>query len=191
MADFRNMLDKAKSGELSPEDLGIAVKAITEGRADGGDLYTVLHVVGRGGTSVHAGAVRKYLRMPEDPMLSRLALQILCDWWGMASQFLPELQEFVTGVDWDTDHEVRDIAVSIAGGHIRRFSGPVGLAAALVRIAEDEGELGFAREGALNALAAALGVPLSDVSSPVSRRVRAGSAEAGRLLTRFKERHHL
>ncbi|MFB9394160.1 hypothetical protein ACFPM3_20585 [Streptomyces coeruleoprunus] len=182
------MLDKAKCGRLGAEDFHIAVKAVSEGRVSPRDLYTALHVVGLAGSPTQAEVVRKYLDMPSDPMLSRLALQILCDYWGMSSDVLPEIHRFLTGVGWDIDGDVREVAISVAGRHLREERGPRSLAQALVRIAEDEGELDFVRESAVRALAGALGESLLDVSSPAVR-VRIPSAQAVDVLTRARKRY--
>ncbi|MGK5446743.1 hypothetical protein [Streptomyces radiopugnans] len=190
MADFREMLERAKSGKLGNEEFGVAMKAISGGCENQRDLYTALHVVGIAGSPAQAEAVQRHLCTPADPMLSRLALQILCDYWGMSSDFLPELQSFLAGVDWDVDGDVREIAIPIAGRHLREVGGPVGLAQVLTDIAESEGELDLVREGALRALAAALGDSLLDVSSPAVR-VRVGSTQAVDVLARARQRYAL
>lgn len=188
MAEFREMLRKAKSGTLSARELGVAVEAISGGRTSQGDLYTALHVVGLAGSPAQAEAVRQYLRMPADPMLSRLALQVLGDYWGMSSELLPEIRSFLAGVDWDVDADVRDIAISITGRHLRKAGGPADLAKMLMNIANDENEFGLVREAALRALAAGLGDSLVETSSPAVR-VRIGSAQAVDVLTRARKRY--
>ncbi|MFC0842747.1 hypothetical protein ACFH04_03205 [Streptomyces noboritoensis] len=177
------MLDKAKSGKLDGRDFRMAMDAVTEGRVESGDLYTALHVVGLAGSRAHAEAVGKYLHVPADPMLSRLALQILCDYWGMTSEFLPELRAFVAGVEWDVDGDVRDMAVSVAGNHLREAEGPSELARMIMAIAEDESEFSLTRESALRALARSLGDSLVDPSSPAVR-VRVDTPLAADVLER-------
>ncbi|GAA3007375.1 hypothetical protein GCM10020229_31350 [Kitasatospora albolonga] len=186
MTEFRDMLDRAKSGTLSARELGVAVQAISEGRTSQGDLYTALHVVGLASSPAQAEAVRQYLLMPADPMLSRLALQILGDYWGLSSELLPELRGFLTGVDWDVDGDVRDIAISITGRHLRKVGGPADLAKKLMSIADDDSEFGLVREAALRALAVGLGDSLIETSSPAVR-VRVGSAQAVDVLARARK----
>ncbi|MFF5971386.1 hypothetical protein ACFY7C_07630 [Streptomyces sp. NPDC012769] len=182
------MLSKAKSGALSTRELDVAVEAITRGRANQGDLYTALHVVGLAGSPAQAPAVRQYLRNPSDPMLSRLALQVLGDYWGMSSELLPELRSFLAGVDWDADGDVRDIAISITGRHLRKARGPADLAQILMNIADDDSEFDLAREAALRALATGLGDSLLETSSPAVR-VHIGSAQAVNVLARARKRY--
>ncbi|MBM9439941.1 hypothetical protein [Actinacidiphila bryophytorum] len=124
--------------------------------------------------------------MPADPMLSRLALQVLGDYWGMSSELLPELRSFLAGVDWDVDGDVRDIAISITGRHLRNAGGPTDLAKSLMDIADDESEFGLVREAALRALATGLGDSLLETSSPAVR-VRVGSAQAVDVLARARK----
>ncbi|MFJ4866534.1 hypothetical protein [Streptomyces sp. NPDC088748] len=188
MAEFTEMLSKAKSGALTVRELGVAVEAISEGRVKRGDLYTALHVVGLAGSPTQAQVVRKYLHVPTDPMLSRLALQVLGDYWGMSSEVLPELRSFLVGVDWDVDGDVRDIAIPIAGRHLRKIGGPAELAKILMEIADDGNELDLVREAALRALAAGLGDSLLETSSPAVR-VRIGSAQAVNVLARAGKRY--
>lgn len=183
MEKFREMLEKAKSGTLSARELGVAVEAISRGRADQEDLYTALHVVGLAGSRAQAETVKPYLHMPADPMLSRLALQVLADYWGMSSELLPEICGFLAEVDWDVDGDVRDIAISIAGRHLRKTGGPASLARMLIDIANNESEVSLVRETALRALAAGLGDSLLETSSPAVR-VRIGSAQAVDVLAR-------
>lgn len=186
MTEFGEMLGRAKSGTLSARELDVAVQAISECRTSQGDLYTALHVVGLAGSPAQAEVVRKYLRMPADPMLSRLALQILGDYWGLSSDLLPELRRFLTGVDWDVEGDVRDVAISITGRHLREVGGPADLARMLMSIADDDSEFGLVREAALRALAVGLGDSLIETSSPAVR-VRVGSAQAVDVLARARK----
>ncbi|MBM7496986.1 hypothetical protein [Oerskovia paurometabola] len=124
--------------------------------------------------------------MPADPMLSRLALQILGDYWGLSSDLLPELRRFLTGVDWDVEGDVRDVAISITGRHLREVGGPADLARMLMSIADDDSEFGLVREAALRALAVGLGDSLIETSSPAVR-VRVGSAQAVDVLARARK----
>ncbi|WP_435651384.1 hypothetical protein [Kitasatospora purpeofusca] len=184
------MLDQAKPGKLKKEDLNIAIEEISAGFDNRRDLYTALHVAGIAGSADQTETVQRYLWTPADPILSRIALLILCEYWGMSSKFLPELQSFLDGVDWDVDGDVREISISIAGRHLRETEKPTSLTQSLTSIATDEAELDFVREGALRALAVALGDSLLDVSSPAVR-VRAGSAQAADVLTRTRRKYSL
>lgn len=89
-------------------------------------------------------------------MLARLALQILCGYWGKTAQYLEEVLSFMQGVAWDDEEDVRQIAILEAGEYLRsnlegRFLQE------LLRIFEDEAEEQSMREGAYFALARAMG----------------------------------
>jgi hypothetical protein len=48
--------------------------------ANAEDRYDLLFVIGKANALGHRRLVESFLETPDDPMLARLALQILCDW---------------------------------------------------------------------------------------------------------------
>jgi len=53
-------------------------------------------------------------------MLARLAVQVLCSYWGLASEYSGTLKEFIQRVDWDTEDDVRIMAISCCGSIVAR-----------------------------------------------------------------------
>lgn len=43
-------------------------------------------------------------------MLARAALEVLCDDWDMASQYLTYVAAFIEGVEWDEEGDVRGMS---------------------------------------------------------------------------------
>lgn len=80
--------------------------------------YTLLHIAGRRLRRPDPELVEPYLERSDDPMLVRLALQILCNTWGLTDRYLEEVRRFVSGVGWD-DGSVRLAAIAIAGRYLR------------------------------------------------------------------------
>lgn len=89
-------------------------------------------------------------------MLSRLALEILCLYWGEAVRYVSELHRFVRRVQWDHDSTVRQMAILLAGHYLRSNSDSV-LLGKLVSIVEDTTERGLIRGDAYLALGRAMG----------------------------------
>ena len=158
MADqgaWRQLLDKAKDGRLSGHELDQVVAAIKDPDV-AGDRYTLLHIIGRAMDPSCEDLVAGYLDCPEDPMLARLALQILSSYWGKTSQYMDYVRRFLRGVDWDTDGDVRQIAISIAGEFLRK-TWDEELFRDLLDIATNETNFPEMRRFAIEALARAMG----------------------------------
>lgn len=95
--------------------------------------------IGKSNSIEHRSLVESFLESSDYPMLARLALEILCDWWGLREQHQTQLLRFVKGVDWDLDDGgfVRLVAISQSGDYLRHRSDPH-LDRALLDLYDDE-----------------------------------------------------
>ena len=98
-------------------------------------------------------------------MLARLALQVLCRYWGLADDYASDIRRFVAGLEWDEDYDVRIMAISctdslLASPQHRDLLGEV------YSIATDSTEDDVARQAAYTALAISIGVSPSELPSP-------------------------
>lgn len=160
------LLAKAKDGTLAPEELQHAVRMVEVRDASDGDLYTALHIVGIAGNSSMVDFVIPYLDAAHDPMLARLALQVLCRYWGLAERFIDRIRDFMLGVEWDEANDVRQVAISLAGQYLRDGNVAGELTEILVQIASDPTD-DILREDATRALAMAMGDDLNSIPATV------------------------
>lgn len=155
MTNYKEMLERAKSGRISQAEISTVAEELKNPRRQA-DPYTLLHILGKAEAKSYLGLVEQYLQFKEDPMLVRLALQILCNYWGYCSRYIGEVTKFVQGVPWDPDEEIRQSAISIAGECLR-VNQDAKLLHELIQIYENDGESQTIREGAYLALARAVG----------------------------------
>jgi hypothetical protein len=158
------LVARATQGRLSARELEQVAQGLTSGNAD---PYEALLVIGRANAKQHRGLVDRYLQYREDPMLARLALQILCRYWGLAAEYQETLEQFARKVDWDTDDDVRLMAIDCAGPLLAENKAP-GLLSLLLQVFHDDTERQIVREAAYCSLALAAGKRLEEL--PASSR---------------------
>lgn len=88
-------------------------------------------------------------------MISKIALQTLCHYWGFTEQYLDQIIWFIRGVEWDENEEARLIAMSIAGRYCQHQSNPE-IFKSLIDVFEDPREEGFIRRFAYESLGEAM-----------------------------------
>ena len=118
MSKYSDLLDRAKWAHLSQAEIEAVAQELQQPNPEA-DRYTLLHILGRACAVSYRGLVERFLDSPDDPMLARIALQSLVDYWDLAEQYLDELLRFVRGVPWDVDGDVRLVAISNAGEYLR------------------------------------------------------------------------
>lgn len=157
MTGIGNLLEKAKAGTpLTAEERSRVVRGIE--MADGGDdPYVLLQIAGLSAGPELSSLVERYLFSPRDPMLARIALSVLCDNWAMGARYRNEIVAFMEGVEWDSDEEVRTVAISTAGEYLRGNKDSE-IGQRLVRLVNDPGEPVSTREWAMRALGRAVGL---------------------------------
>lgn len=166
MKGLEQLLDSAKAGTLAePEVQAVADELRSDPR--GPRAYTLLHIVGRSLATEHRPLVEAFLDAEWDPMLGRLALQILCSFWNETPRYRDRVVAALQGFTWDEDDDVKQMALSIAGKHLASHRDPA-LLGELLRIFADANEEQTARESAYLALGIACGRRWQDL--PVASR---------------------
>jgi hypothetical protein len=166
-----NLLERAKwakteQDKLSEEELAMVAEELQKPTPEA-DRFTLLDILGHAFAVPYRELVERFLECEEDPMLARLAPQILCGYWGNTDQYREEVLRFMRGVPWDEDEDVRQIAISEAGEYLRSNAEPRFLHE-LISIFESEDEERSMREGAYFALARAMGRDWKDLPSAAS-----------------------
>lgn len=108
----KELVKKATEGKLSPRELAEVVTCL---ETETCDPYEALLVIGRSGALEYRTVVEKYLRARHAPMLARLALMILCRYWGLSAEYTAELRAFIQKLEWDEEEDVRLLAIAIVG----------------------------------------------------------------------------
>lgn len=179
------LLGKAKDGTLRAEELQFVQQVVRDGdRRD--NLYTAIHILGISGNRESAELVEPYLRCPDDPMLSRISLEVLCGYWGLSDKYLADVREFMAGVAWDEDFDVRQTAIGLAGRFAGNGHDSQDLGRRLLSLAEDDQDDPLMRESAVRALAVSIGDP-RDSLPPASRRTPMTSAWTAQVLQRARQ----
>lgn len=127
MRNLDELLERAKNGKLSQTELDHIIQKIKDSKpGDDDDLYSLIHILGKARifglgppTIEEKKLLEKFLYYPQKPMISKIALQTLCNYWDLNDNYLKELKMFVRGVEWDDDEIVRTIAISIAGDFLK------------------------------------------------------------------------
>jgi hypothetical protein len=171
MSRYESLLERAKWGKfeqdrLSEEELAMVAEELRK-PAPETDPFTLLDILGHAFAFQYRELVERFLECEDDPMLARLALQILCGYWGNTDQYLEEVLRFMRGRPWDQEEDVRQIAISEAGEYLRSNTEPRFLHE-LIYIFESEDEERSMREGAYFALARAVGRDWKDLPSAAS-----------------------
>lgn len=151
--DPSDLLARATAGTLSAREKKQVVADLEHGAVD---PYDGLLVIGRAGMTEQRPLVERYLESRSDPMLARLAVQVLCRYWGLYSEYRSVLARFVGKVDWDTDDDVRLMAIGCAGSLLASLDDRP-LLELLLSTFQDVEERQIVREAAYCALGEAAG----------------------------------
>ena len=132
------------------------------------DRYADLYTIGKAEDRAFRPLVEEFLHSPHEPMLARLALQILVDWWGLAMDYRGQLLSFLRGVDWDLADGgyVQLVAISSAG-EIARDGDDHEVLRELLRL-YDTGSSDLVQGAAYAALARSFGKGWAEIPRPHS-----------------------
>lgn len=155
MSTHEEDMKRAKAGELNDQELD-EIAASLRGEGFGRDRYECLELISAARATRFRGLVEALLDSPDDPMISRLALIVLCEEWNEADRYVPELKRFVRGAPWDQEGDVRLVAITTAGEVLRSIKDPE-LLEMLFDVFSDDGSDRVDREAAYCALARAVG----------------------------------
>lgn len=115
MRNLDELLDEAKWGKLTDKKIDYMVQSTKTSKPDNDeDLYTLIHILGKAEAKQHKKLIENFLHYPTDPMISKIALQTLCNFWNYHSDYLNEIKQLIRGVGWDDDQQIRIIAISAA-----------------------------------------------------------------------------
>ncbi|MET7668636.1 hypothetical protein [Micromonospora luteifusca] len=154
--DLKDLVRRAKEGAVTRAEQDEVATLLAEGRG-GESTYQLLYVLGRTSDTRHEPMVAKLLDRSDDPMVSRLALQTLCQFWGFTGRYVDAVERFLDGVEWDDFDDVKDIAISIAGDYLAS-NRQCGMLRRLLAIAGDS--TGVQHRITIEALAVAMGEPV-------------------------------
>jgi len=116
---IEELVDRSKEGLLSPKEIGWIEFALKSPGMEA-DRYALLYALGKSGAKEHRQTVESFLGDP-DRQLGKLALQILCQFWGETSQYLECVCKALSD---RSDEELLMLAASIAGEYLRDEQDP-------------------------------------------------------------------
>lgn len=152
------LVRRAREGTVTAEDANLAA-AILATVTDESDRYDAVFVIGRAAATAYEDTVASFIESPREPMLARLALEVLCSWWGLTRKYRGDVLRFVGGVDWDLEDGgfVRQVAISAAGEHVREH-GDAGMLRALLTVFDSQNTTELDREVVYQALLRSAGM---------------------------------
>lgn len=157
MRNLAALLDEAKWGKLTNEEIAYVVQKLESCKpGDDDNLYTLIHILGKAHAKQYKRKIESFLYYPSYSMITKIALQTLCCFWGYYQEYLTEIKKFMRGVEWDDEEQIRIIAISSAGQSLS-LSYDHELLQLLIQIFENEKEEESIREMAYFALATAMG----------------------------------
>ncbi len=120
MQNLDKLLHRAMWETLSVQELEEVAKRIEAAKIKGDEnLYTLIDILGRAGAIKYRSLVESFLFYPADSMVSSIALNTLCDFWGYDEDYKNKLKEFIRGVDWDENDFTKLRAISCSGELLR------------------------------------------------------------------------
>ena len=162
--DLNDLVYRSKEGRVTEQEISQVAGALSSG--DGGpDTYRLLYVIARCGARSHERLVAQFLSYRPDPAVAGLALQALCTFWGLTEKYLDEVERSLRGIEWDHNGDIRRIAITAAGEFLRTKPA-CSLLTELLRLTDREIEEENVRRFAVEALARAIGKPLTEVLDP-------------------------
>ena len=166
MDDWSKLKLKADAGTLTTTELRHVVQRLNERAKTWRDdleatfeTASLISIVGSAGVTEHAGLVSQFLAVPNSWIASS-AIVALCYDFGLQNACAGYLFEFLKGVPWDDDNELRDTAIRAAGKVLRTSEDP-GLANLLIQIAESTEDV-HSRRIAVEAIGDAAGLSPSE-----------------------------
>jgi len=159
----KELIEKATNGTITKAEIKKAYDALV---AQTGDEYELLLVLGRSEAKEYKAVVERYLQATHDPMLVKLSLQVLCRYWGLASEYQDQLEKFIAWEDWDEEEDVRLMAIGCVAELYKKKGNPK-LLKYVYDVFNDESEDEITREAAYETLALVSGVSVNDLPQPV------------------------
>lgn len=159
----KELIEKATNGTITRAEIKQAYDALV---AHTGDEYDLLLVLGRSEAKEYIEVVEKYLQETNDPMLVKMSLQVLCRYWGLASEYQDELEKFIAWEDWDEEEDARLMAIGCVA-ELYKVRGNPKLLKYVYNVFNDESEDEITREAAYETLALVCGISANDLPQPI------------------------
>lgn len=113
------MVRQAESGALSAAKVRDIADALVSGAAAEA-TYTDLLVLGLAAGPQYASTVEPYLSARHGVDVVRMALDVLCNYWGLTEMYKTHVMAFAEGVPWDDEeHSLQCAALRICGEYLR------------------------------------------------------------------------
>ncbi len=161
--DVSALLKATSERRLNDGEVDGVARELAAGHAS--DPYSSLLLIGRASAVRHRGLVETFLDRHDDPMLVRLALQVLCKFWEYTPDYVNRVVSCMQRSEWDAEDDARQMAFSIAGEYLRAGRNAEMLAE-LLRVVEDNSEGSVLRGDAYLALARAMGKEWTELPKP-------------------------
>jgi hypothetical protein len=134
---------------LSAADLQAVVAELQE-PGDPRRRPILLKILGYTGDVAYRSLVEPFLTGP-DPAAAHWALYVLCRYWGLTAQYIPQIRAFLRRLPWDDLGMVQETAFFVAEDYLAGVSDP-GLVGEMIQLAEGRGTDERTRELAQEAL---------------------------------------
>lgn len=168
-----DLVDRVRDGKLSDAEVDLLVALLRE-HPDHARTYTRLNALGWLMRPDLASVVAPFLERADDPMLARLALQVLVHRFGLGLRFGDRVIEFADGVEWDDEDDVRLVALTCAGELAREGTRAPEMLRVLLR-SIDADEDPMVRDSAYSGILRGLGRTWDE--TPGAGRVASGRVE--------------
>jgi hypothetical protein len=139
--------------EITPEEIAyVAGRIKNYQKEERGDLYTLIHILGKSGAFEHRELIEKFIYESKDPFIVGIAFNAVLNYFDFILDYGNEIKVFMKGVDWDTDDDIRISALSTAGRYLTGID-DVEMLRCLIKTLEDVTEEEWIRESAFEGLA--------------------------------------
>jgi len=161
--DYEAILQRAKQKNLSQDEISCVLAELQDPESEV-PHDTLLLILGATGDSRYAELVAQSLDKRDDPLVVRLALELLCLDWRLTPRYLERVHQYLRWIPWDSDGYIRQTALSIAGEYLRTQK-DAALLQEVLDAWEGPNTDDIIRQDAYAALARAMGEPRSAIPS--------------------------
>lgn len=166
--NYDEMLIKAKQQQLNKETIDQIAKKL-ELEPEDSEAYILLLILGYSNAIEYRSLVEKILMDENDPLNTRVALQVLCFYWGFVKDYSDMIKKFVNGVDWDIDGDAMNAAISLASIYLRNYE-DLELFSLIYNIYIDKNRDDNIRRWAYEALARAIGFEIKEIIIDIKKQ---------------------
>jgi hypothetical protein len=180
------LIEKVKFGDgLTPIQIVTVYTRLLETTSDS-ERYSALHILGLTNSTQYRSAVEGFLTWPQDPMVSGMALKVLCRYWDLMDEYIDRVIHFLRGAEWDEEDWCRLAATNVCGSYLA-VKRNVALLEAVVCLFDDRSVKPLIRESAYIAMCEAGGMLPKDLPSGGGKMEERGRIDWS-IVDRIKER---